>query len=83
MDFTITPDDITIPKCCPVLGTPFARAGSKAIYTSPSLDRFDSSKGYTPDNIEVISWRANTLKRNGTVEEFEQLAAWMRQREET
>jgi len=82
LEFTITPDDITIPDRCPVLGCPLdIQGGSKAIYTSPSLDRFDSSKGYTPDNIEVISWRANTLKRNGTIEEFEHLVAWMKGRQ--
>lgn len=45
---------------------------------APSLDRIDTTKGYEPGNIEFISWRANYLKRNGTLEEFELIVAHMR-----
>ncbi len=71
--FTITPDDIIIPKNCPILGFPLKHCRGKAGYNSPSLDRIDSSQGYTKDNIRVISHRANTLKRDGTFEEFQAL----------
>ena len=37
---------------------------------SPSLDRIDSSKGYTPDNVWVISRRANIIKHDATLEEL-------------
>jgi hypothetical protein len=37
---------------------------------SPSLDRKNSSEGYVPGNVWVISWRANDLKRDGTLAEF-------------
>jgi len=40
--------------------------------------RTRATKGYEPGNIEFISWRANYLKRNGTLEELEQLVAHMR-----
>lgn len=66
-EFTISLDDVVIPETCPVLGVPLVHApGSPYV---PSLDRIDSSKGYTPDNIIVMSWRANTLKNNMTEEE--------------
>lgn len=61
LDFTIQESDIKIPDLCPVFGT---------LMDIPSLDRIDSSKGYTPDNIEVISNRANMLKNNATLEEM-------------
>ena len=64
LDFTITKEDIVIPDTCPLLGTPMV---------SPSLDRIDSSKGYTPDNVWVISNRANTLKNNATLMELKTL----------
>jgi hypothetical protein len=42
---------------------------------SPSLDRIDNTKGYVPGNVWVISWRANDLKRNATLEELKLLVA--------
>ena len=35
-----------------------------------SLDRIDSSKGYTPENIQVISRIANVMKNNATEQEL-------------
>lgn len=75
LDFTITYADIVVPEHCPILGTKMfwnhTINGRKAQRTTPSLDRIDSSKGYTPDNIQVISYRANCLKSNATIEELE------------
>ncbi len=62
LEFTLKMSDIKIPELCPVFGTPL---------TEPSLDRTDSKRGYTPDNIVVMSMRANKLKNDGTLEEFE------------
>lgn len=44
----------------------------------PSLDRFDNSKGYTIENIRIICYRCNDLKRDATLEEIEAIAAYMR-----
>lgn len=68
-EFTITPEDITIPEVCPVFGTPMV---------SPSLDRIKNDKGYVPGNIAVISERANRLKSDATIEELEQILAYMK-----
>jgi len=64
LEFNITKEDIIIPDTCPLLGTPMQ---------SPSLDRIDSSKGYTKDNVWVISNRANTLKNDATIKELKML----------
>ena len=64
LDFNITKEDIVIPDTCPLLGTPME---------SPSLDRIDSSKGYTKGNVWVISNRANTLKNDATLTELKTL----------
>lgn len=63
---------------CPVFGLTleFNSAGFRE--TSPSLDRIDSSKGYTRDNVQVISWKANRLKAYATVEELEILVAFLK-----
>jgi hypothetical protein len=46
---------------------------------SPSIDRIDSIEGYTVDNIQIISWKANRIKAYATVEELEIVIAFMKQ----
>ena len=41
------------------------------------MDRINNDKGYTKGNIMVMSWRANDLKANGTLEEHRKLTKWM------
>jgi hypothetical protein len=74
----------TLPMVCPMLGKPLNYNGTgREGYTredfSPSLDRVDSSKGYTKDNIQVISWRANRIKNDSTPEELMMIAKYMQQ----
>lgn len=78
-EFTITPGDIIIPEVCPVLGIPISRrCGRKGgSDDSASLDRKDSRGGYTPGNIQVISWRANRIKKDATLEDLQKLVAFM------
>lgn len=78
--FSITEADITIPAVCPVLGIPLELAigTGGAAPNSPSLDRLDSSKGYTADNVCVISYRANALKNNATEQELEAVLTYVR-----
>ena len=66
---------------CPVYGfdLQFNSAGFRE--TSPSLDRIDSNKGYTKDNVQVISWKANRLKAFATIEDLEILVAFLKQGE--
>lgn len=70
---TVTLDDITIPKTCPLLGIPIITGSRRVKNNSPTLDRKDSAKGYTPDNIWVISWRANRIKSDATLAEMKLL----------
>ena len=67
-EFTIKPTDIMIPKKCPLLDHEFIL--HDPIYTY-SIDRIDNTKGYTPDNIAVISRLANTMKNKATIEQLE------------
>lgn len=36
----------------------------------PSLDRIDSNKGYTPENIQVVAWIVNHCKLDLSSKEF-------------
>lgn len=67
---TITLDDIVIPTHCPVLGIPIALGNRKSKDGSPTLDRKNSNRGYTPDNVWVISWKANVMKRDLSPDEL-------------
>ena len=77
MDFTITPQNVhdAMIDVCPILGHQLEASDKYYWDNSPSLDRIDSSKGYTPDNIWVISARANRIKSDATLEELKQLVA--------
>lgn len=76
--FSITVSDIVLPDRCPVLGIPIRVGRDKCSPGSPSLDRIKPKLGYVPGNIAVISYRANTLKSDGTLEEIEAVAAYLR-----
>lgn len=79
LEFTIEKSDIIIPEKCPVFGVPLELVyGEGTKNNKPSLDRIDSSKGYVKGNVQVISWRANNLKSDGTLEEFIKLVEFMK-----
>jgi len=44
---------------------------------SPSLDRIDNSKGYTKDNVMVISFRANNIKKDANLQELKALVRYL------
>ncbi len=69
LEFTITLDDIVIPELCPVYNRPIE---------SPSIDRFDNSQGYTPENIRIISKRANNIKKYGNISDFEAIITYLK-----
>lgn len=62
--------DIQIPSHCPILGIPLQHGFESGRDTSPSVDRIDTTKGYTKDNIHIISYKANRIKSNATPEEL-------------
>lgn len=71
IEFNITVNDIKIPTHCPYLGVELTRIRYKGRQDyNPSLDRIDPTKGYTKDNIEVISDKANRMKNNANLEEL-------------
>lgn len=80
LEFTISQDDIVIPDKCPVLGMALAtpeERGKQQLDNSPSLDRIDNTKGYTPDNVWVVSYQANRMMSNATPEQLLIFAAAM------
>lgn len=72
--FDISVEDIEIPKRCPVLGIKLKMGHGQPTDNSPSLDRIIPALGYVKGNIEVISHRANSIKRDATPEELRMIA---------
>ncbi len=76
-EFSITKEDIVIPVICPILGFILNTSGGKRTDYSASLDRKDSSIGYIPGNINVISYRANRIKNDSTLSELRAIVDWL------
>jgi hypothetical protein len=62
-------------KVCPVFGFPLVYGGSR--WNSPSIDRVDNTKGYSLDNVVVMSMKANMCKNSLSVEELKMFAVWV------
>jgi len=75
MVFDIDINDIIIQNECPVLKKPYIRHTDMA----PSLDRIDNSKGYIKGNVVVMSVRANRLKGDYTIDEFESIISFLKE----
>ena len=84
-EHTITLQDIKnkypIDSKCPIFGIELEFNNTGFRDNSPSIDRIDSTKGYTPDNIQIISWKANSIKRNASLEELMLLVNYLNQGE--
>lgn len=67
---------------CPVFHTPFewGMSGLGRGYAKPNcptLDRIEPHLGYVEGNVAFISYRANRLKDNGTMQEHYDIADWI------
>ena len=78
--FDITLQDI-LPlyvERCPILGIDLKWDNKdKLVWGSPSLDRVDNSRGYEKNNVQIISHRANTLKKDYLLTEWQKMTEYM------
>ena len=66
-----------LPTKCPVLNTEITFLNNIGTHgNSPSIDRIDNNKGYTKNNVHIISWRANHLKSDGNPDELYKLSTY-------
>lgn len=78
--FDLEYDDLNPPEKCPVFGYILERTAyseKKNNHLSPSVDRIDPNKGYTKDNIQIISNLANVMKHDATPEQLVMFATWV------
>ena len=76
LDFNIDASDIDLPDKCPLLGIPLFssyKGENKTYDNSYSIDRIDPRKGYIKGNVWVISYKANRIKNDATLDELETL----------
>lgn len=71
IEFSLVRGDIVWPEKCPLLGIPLEYVSTNETYdNAPSIDRIDSTKGYTKDNVWVISNKANRMKNDASKQEL-------------
>ena len=82
IDFSISIVDLLpLPEVCPIFGTPINYSGTKQkgfVDDCYSIDRIDATKGYIPGNVRIISWRANRLKSDASLQELELIIKYVR-----
>ena len=74
LKFNIKIEDIEIPEYCPIFKTKL-EVGHP--HNALSLDRTDNLKGYTKDNVRIISRRANYIKNSGTALEHKLISEYI------
>lgn len=80
--FNLVASDLVVPDICPVLGIPLVVGTKRHHPSSPSVDRIVPKKGYVKSNVLVVSFRANTLKRDASIEELQRLSRFYRKFQE-
>lgn len=76
VEHSLSKEDIVIPEFCPVFAVKLIAGGRTE--NSMSLDRVNPLSGYIKTNVRVISWRANRLKNNASLEELERIVEYIR-----
>lgn len=62
---------------CPVFDVPFTSGvDKKPTRFSPSVDKIVPELGYVPGNIQIISYRANTMKSDANPSQLFKFAVW-------
>jgi len=77
LPFSLVISDLYIPPVCPVLGIPLEVGTVANRDYSPSIDRIIPELGYTAKNTQIISYRANMIKNNATLDELRRVAAFV------
>lgn len=78
--FDLKVEDLPKVTHCPILGIELDYTVNTDIRpdNKATLDRYSPNLGYVKGNVHIISWKANRLKSNGTLEEFQKLITWMK-----
>lgn len=78
IEFTIDFGELEFPTHCPVLGIELDYFNDKRAENSVSFDQIIPGLGYVTGNVVIMSWRANRIKNDGTLQEHEQIVKFMK-----
>lgn len=71
LEHSIELADLTWNSTCPYLGIQLTHElGKGQLLSNASLDRIDSTKGYVPGNVQIISRMANTMKSSASMDQL-------------
>jgi len=79
LDFNLDINDIILSQYFPFLGIELQFNHTNARDNSYSIDRIDPNKGYIKGNIQIISFKANTIKNNASLSDIEKVYLYMKQ----
>lgn len=83
LEFSLATEDIedAMPHdlICPALGVKLTLGKPYVSNTSATIDRKDNTKGYVKSNIQILSYQANTMKRDATPDELLKFANWIQE----
>ncbi len=80
IDFDLTVDSIGVmPSKCPILNIELKKQDGIHGEGSPTLDRIENKLGYINNNVRIISHKANSIKANGTADEHDKIAIYIRE----
>lgn len=79
LEFNLDINDIVLPIKCPILDIELVFNKYNACDNSYSIDRIEPNKGYIKGNIQIISFKANTIKNNASLLEIEKVYLYMKQ----
>lgn len=75
IEFNLEFDKLVWPDVCPVLGIKLHRESRD---NHPSFDRVIPNLGYTQGNVCIISYKANRLKQESTLDQLEKLIEYIK-----
>lgn len=79
LEFSIIHSDLSLPLCCPCCSENFSfdNLSSRATRRSPSIDRINNDVGYVAGNVAIICYQCNSLKNNGTAQDFRNIIRYI------
>ena len=86
LPFALTISDLDPPALCPVLGTPIdygRKQSTGPAEDSPSIDRIVPALGYVAGNVRIMSFRANRIRNNASLDDLRKLVLYLESQDAT